>query len=132
LQPEKCVSACDITDYQEQFLTYSVQNLGYPYDKKSLMHYKNTEFTANGQRTIQSLANPDELLGNDEFFTTTDVKQINALYNCPSRFLKCKFHCLLILDDARNRLYRLFAFHPMASFSCWVFTCISCTIGLKI
>ena len=30
-----------------------------------------------------------------------------------------------------NRLYRLLAFHPMASFSNQVFTRISCTVGLK-
>jgi hypothetical protein len=30
-----------------------------------------------------------------------------------------------------NRPYRLLTFDPMASFSCQVFTCVSCTIGLR-
>jgi hypothetical protein len=31
-----------------------------------------------------------------------------------------------------NKPYRLFTFHPMASFSCQIFTHVLCLVGLKI
>ena len=83
-------------NYQNQFLTYSIQSLGYPYDKKSLMHYKKNDFSKNGQPTIESKSDPNELLGNDDYFTKTDVKQINTLYNCPSRFTKLDDYAITI------------------------------------
>jgi hypothetical protein len=84
--------AINFADRESQFQMYSLQNFGFPYDKGSLMHYKKHDFSTNGQATIESKADPNEQLGNDYFFTKSDVKQINTLYNCPARFLKCKFH----------------------------------------
>ena len=80
--------------FEDQFQTYSVQNFGYEYDLYSLMHYRLTEFSRNGLHTIESKSNPNDRLGNNEFFTKIDLKQINSLYNCPSKYLKCKLDCL--------------------------------------
>ncbi|XP_013400108.1 bone morphogenetic protein 1 isoform X1 [Lingula anatina] len=62
--------------------SWEVTTMGQPYDFQSLMHYRNTEFSANGQKTIQAKANPSMSLGNDDL-SATDVDKINLFYGCP-------------------------------------------------
>lgn len=89
--------------FEDQFQTYSVQNFGYEYDLYSLMHYRLTEFSRNGLHTIESKSNPNDRLGNNEFFTKIDLKQINSLYNCPSKYLKLEDYEIIICTS--NKWY---------------------------
>ena len=56
--------------------------LGEPYDKQSIMHYGNFAFTRNGGKTITSLSNPTEVLGQRIKFSKIDIQQLNKYYNC--------------------------------------------------
>lgn len=55
---------------------------GQPYDKKSIMHYGSYAFSKNGKKTIISLSDPNEKLGQRDEMTATDIKQINMHYGC--------------------------------------------------
>ena len=69
---------------EKNFATYShgVQDtLRMPYDKHSLMHYGNKEFTKNYADTLQDKENPDESLGG-RTMSKIDNKQILMLYKC--------------------------------------------------
>lgn len=78
---------------ENQFRSYQsnlVDVAGEPYDFNSLMHYKNREFSKNGLSTIEAKGQPLAILGNDKFFSKTDVLQINKIYNCPIRYKQSK------------------------------------------
>lgn len=69
---------------EKNFATYThgVQDtLRMPYDKHSLMHYGNKEFTKNYADTLQDIENPDESLGG-RTLSKIDTKQILMLYKC--------------------------------------------------
>ncbi|EDO47591.1 predicted protein, partial [Nematostella vectensis] len=57
--------------------------LGQQYDFRSIMHYRKTEFSKNGQNTIEAVQNPDMELGSVNSLSAVDIMQINRLYNCP-------------------------------------------------
>jgi hypothetical protein len=56
--------------------------LGEPYDKKSIMHYGNYAFTRDGKKTIVSITDPNEILGQRNGLSTIDVKQLKKYYKC--------------------------------------------------
>jgi len=56
--------------------------LGEPYDKKSVMHYGNYAFSINGRKTIESVSNSNEKLGQRYGLSAIDVKQIKKYYKC--------------------------------------------------
>lgn len=59
--------------------------LGEPYDKKSIMHYGNYAFsTTQGQKTIVSKNNPNEVLGQRRGLSAIDIKQLRKYYKCRS------------------------------------------------
>ena len=53
-----------------------------PYDKKSLLHYSSHAYSANGRKTIVSLSNPMEILGQTHGFSVIDTRKINKIYRC--------------------------------------------------
>ncbi len=63
------------------------------------------------------------------FFNFADFEKILPWLSSDKYYLQATTQGRL---NAINRSYRLFTFHRMTSFSRWVFTRISCTIGLKI
>ena len=69
-----------------QFKKYQpgqADTLGEPYDKKSIMHYGNYAFTKYyGQKTIVSLSNSKEKLGQRKELSVIDVKQLLKYYKC--------------------------------------------------
>ena len=64
-----------------------VDSMGFGYDYSSLMHYGKVTFSRNGKPTIQALNNPYMSLGRGGGFSELDIKKINALYDCKSKFL---------------------------------------------
>ena len=46
------------------------------------MHYDNLAFSANGNDTLRSLADPKKQLGQMDAFSKTDVKQVLKVYPC--------------------------------------------------
>jgi len=66
----------------EKYRSGAATTHGFPYDKKSVMHYPNNAFSSNGRWTIVSKSNPREILGQRRGFSPIDVKQINAHYKC--------------------------------------------------
>lgn len=55
--------------------------MGAPYDKHSILHYGKQAFSKNGGNTVESIANPEEQLG-QEALSDIDILQINKLYSC--------------------------------------------------
>ena len=62
----------------------SIGSMGVPYDYKSIMHYRGTAFSKNGQLTIKTKNESDQkVIGNRKGFSNYDIKQMNLLYRCP-------------------------------------------------
>jgi len=78
------------TGMEGQFNKYKhskVDSMGFDYDYSSLMHYGKVTFSRNGKPTIRALNNPYMSLGRGAGFSELDIKKINALYDCKSKFL---------------------------------------------
>ena len=85
------------SDLSSEFDTQSQNNLGFPYDKKSIMQYGKTAFgktLSDGTTavTMQSKSNPDEKLGAPSHMDAMDLEKINLLYKCDHK--KCKLYWL--------------------------------------
>ena len=71
--------------YKFAFYDYStarIDSRGVPYDYESIMHYGNSAFSKNGQRTIVAKDKRVKKLGN-RHLSPLDIKQANMMYNCP-------------------------------------------------
>lgn len=55
---------------------------GVRYDYGSVMHYTATAFSKNGQPTIEVKMNTNEVLGQREGFSKSDVEKVNRMYKC--------------------------------------------------
>ncbi len=55
---------------------------GEAYDYDSVMHYGNWAFSTSDEMTLQSVSDPDRILGQRDGFSQTDVRQLNKVYNC--------------------------------------------------
>lgn len=78
------------TGMEGQFNKYKhskVDSMGFDYDYSSLMHYGKVTFSRNGKPTIRALNNPYMSLGRGGGFSELDIKKMNALYDCKSKFL---------------------------------------------
>ncbi|KAI6652842.1 Zinc metalloproteinase nas-14-like [Oopsacas minuta] len=83
---------------------------GLPYDFGSIMHYRDTAFTSNGQRTITTLDPANQnLIGQRDTLSDTDMEHVNILYSCGERspmwsdwseYSSCPENCR---DYMRNR-----------------------------
>lgn len=61
--------------------------LGVSYDYQSIMHYGRTAFSKNGKPTIVVIGNENMDFGApDKKFSARDVIEINALYDCKSKY----------------------------------------------
>ncbi|KAI6652843.1 Zinc metalloproteinase nas-14-like [Oopsacas minuta] len=83
---------------------------GLPYDFGSIMHYRDTAYTSNGQRTITTLDPANQnLIGQRDTLSDTDMEHVNILYSCGERspmwsdwseYSSCPENCR---DYMRNR-----------------------------
>ena len=83
--------------YSSQFEIRSQNNFGYPYDKHSIMQYRNTAFgkkQSDGTKatTMESRSDPSESLGAVSHMDANDLEKINAYYEC-SNAPSCKLRC---------------------------------------
>lgn len=67
-----------------------VDTQGDEYDYDSIMHYKNKDYSYNGDNTIQSLQDPRRQLGQMEHFSKLDLKKIQKIYKCNKSLSKTK------------------------------------------
>ncbi|KAM3599073.1 uncharacterized protein V6R79_026366 [Siganus canaliculatus] len=66
---------------QHNFKKHETNNLNVPYDYSSVMHYRATAFSKNGQETITPLTLSVQL-GQRIGMTENDIFKVNKLYNC--------------------------------------------------
>ena len=65
-----------------------VTGLGLPYDYDGLMHYGAYAFAKNrSEPTIVKIKNTGGSIGQRKGFSSTDLKQINLLYDCQSKYV---------------------------------------------
>jgi meprin B len=64
----------------------SIDSLNKPYDYDSLMHYGKYGFSTNGKPTLQALGDPKRNIGQRNGLSPTDIMELNALYDCKSKF----------------------------------------------
>ena len=70
----------------EKYSHKEADTLGLPYDYSSVMHYTKTSSSKNGMPTMLAIGRKDIQLGNSNTLTSTDILQINRLYECESKF----------------------------------------------
>ena len=70
--------------YNFDKMTNTVTTQGFPYDYRSIMHYEDTAFSKNGQKTMVPLQSGVTLLPAYQKFamTATDVAEVRKWYNC--------------------------------------------------
>ena len=81
------------------------------YDFKSLMHYGKGSFSVSGKDTIEVIGDPDQRIGYRDGLSTTDIEQLNALYDCSNpgkRGSNYKF-ILLVYHKSNSLLNKLIA-----------------------
>ncbi|XP_061590726.1 low choriolytic enzyme-like [Cololabis saira] len=69
-------------DQRHNFMKKQTNNLGTPYDFASVMHYKNYDFSKNGQPTIVAKDNPRLSFGYARQMSHNDIARLNKLYKC--------------------------------------------------
>ena len=68
-----------------------MDNLGFPYDLKSIMQYEKTAFAKKqGLITMEAISDPNMELGNQNAMSAADIMKINKLYHCPGNGDLCK------------------------------------------
>lgn len=61
--------------------------MGVSYDYQSIMHYDRKSFTKNGKPTIVAIGNENMEFKTPDFkLSTRDAVEINALYDCKSKY----------------------------------------------
>jgi len=66
----------------EKYRHGQADTLNEPYDKASVMHYGNYAFSTNGRKTIVSVSNPNEVLGQRRGLSKIDIRQLKKMYKC--------------------------------------------------
>uniref|UniRef100_A0A3Q2PUR6 Metalloendopeptidase n=1 Tax=Fundulus heteroclitus TaxID=8078 RepID=A0A3Q2PUR6_FUNHE len=67
---------------EHNFDKKKTNNLGTPYDFKSIMEYANNDFSKNGKPTIVAIKNPKLKFGNAQKMSSNDIARVNKLYQC--------------------------------------------------
>ena len=72
------------TGMEDQFKKYDreIDSGSSPYDYGSIMHYHDTAFSKNGQKTILLKKNTNVQIGQRVAMSKLDVEQMNTLYKC--------------------------------------------------
>ena len=87
LRPETVLLLFSDNEYnfdKYSHLDADVLNVGYDY--QSLMHYGKTAFSKNGEITMQAIGNANLDLGQNSDLDSSDLTQLNALYDCASEY----------------------------------------------
>eukprot|EP00795_Rhopilema_esculentum_P015218 gene15218-6421_t len=74
--------------YLHNFQKYEfndITDLSVPYNFASIMHYRNSAFSKNGEETLVSIRFPSLRFGQRKMFSEGDIAQINRLYNCDTK-----------------------------------------------
>ena len=80
-----------------------VTGLGLPYDYDGLMHYGAYAFAKDRSKpTIVKIKNTGGSIGQRKGFSATDLKQINLLYDCQSKYVFDFIITLLRLEWSLN------------------------------
>ncbi|KAM4743664.1 low choriolytic enzyme-like [Anableps anableps] len=69
-------------EQKHNFYKKPTNNLGTPYDFKSVMEYSNTAFSKNGKPTIVAKCNPRMKFGHAKRMSVNDIIRIKRLYKC--------------------------------------------------
>ena len=76
--------------FQGQFSKRNrLDDLGFKYDYRSIMHYGPKAFSKNGKDVLKSINPPGEKLGNWDSMSDSDIGQVRALYGESPTFDKC-------------------------------------------
>ncbi|KAM7424639.1 hypothetical protein PAMA_000817 [Pampus argenteus] len=67
---------------ESNFVKVGTNNLGTPYDFKSVMHYSKYAFSKNGSPTILALSDPNLSFGYASSMSANDIARVNKLYQC--------------------------------------------------
>ncbi|XP_010736121.2 low choriolytic enzyme [Larimichthys crocea] len=67
---------------EHNFRKVATNNLGTPYDFKSVMHYSQYAFSKNGKPTIVSRSNPSLYIGRNYAMSYNDIQRVKRLYQC--------------------------------------------------
>lgn len=65
----------------------SIDNLKMNYDYGSVMHYGKYGFSTNGKPTLQAVGDVNKEIGQRNGLSATDKLELNALYDCKSKYL---------------------------------------------
>ena len=72
-----------------RYPTQEVDFAGGMYDFESIMHYGNYLFSRNRKMTMQAIKDPSLLFGQKLRLSKTDILQLNAVYDCKSKWSFC-------------------------------------------
>ena len=98
---------CMLTDEAYNFNKYNhgqIDTLQIPYDFDSIMHYGSKSFSKNGEPTIRSITDPSRQLGQRNGFTDLDIREINALYDCGSKYGEYLYKTNCLQSHGEKRL----------------------------
>ena len=82
-------------DYNFQ-IQAGIDSLGEPYDIESVMHYGESAFSKNGQKTIEKLPGTQGTIRRREDLSPIDVRQLRKLYNCGKCIKKLSITTVLV------------------------------------
>ena len=74
---------------------------GGSYDFTSIMHYGNYAFSKNKRPTMLSVKNPLLQFGQIAKLSPTDILQLNALYDCRSKY---SYSSLIITSNTDSKI----------------------------
>ncbi|XP_063296895.1 hatching enzyme 1.2-like [Pelobates fuscus] len=69
-------------DYKGNFIAATTNNLGFPYDYGSVMHYPRYAFSINDGYTIIPKPDPNVAIGQRNGMSSLDLKKLNTAYHC--------------------------------------------------
>ncbi|EDO45453.1 predicted protein, partial [Nematostella vectensis] len=80
-------------DQFDKYGSQTIDDIGMDYDYKSIMHYSRKAFTKNGNPTIEAIHDPNMEFSNGNILSPKDIIEINALYDCKSKYQCGKRAC---------------------------------------
>ncbi|XP_063800654.1 embryonic protein UVS.2-like isoform X2 [Pseudophryne corroboree] len=100
-------------DKERNFYKLSTQNLGVPYDYRSVLHYGKFAFASDtGKPTLEPTGDPQAVIGQRIGLSSMDVVKINKLFQCNV--------CSYLLPDAQGTFSWESKQHPNISTCMWL------------